>query len=294
MNDCKLCGGNNCLVKDFNSNYIICNVCGGTSKESDYEEINEFPKYFSQNDKIMEYINIQDENPIPPKNTKQKTSNTTKKDMNPIETKINNKIEDFSKKMNLSSSIKDKVRDLTKKVFDSKKIKFKLLECIIASVIFVVCRNADEPKTMQEISSQLNLDKKVVNRCFNSIKDIIVENKNQIPHTVSGLINTYCDKLIDNENNKNLKNVSNEIANNVCQYELIAGRNPNTIAAACILIGDRLLELKIGKKNISKKVGTTENTISNAYSVLMDYKESIVPNEYKSKIKLLDENNVNK
>ena len=55
-----------------------------------------------------------------------------------------------------------------------------------------------------------------------------------------------------------------------------------------------MLELKIGKKNISKKVGTTENTISNAYSVLMDYKESIVPNEYKSKIKLLDENNVNK
>ena len=196
--------------------------------------------------------------------------------------------------MCLSPEIIEKVKILTNKVSEEKKIKIKLLDSIIASIIFIACRNADEPKTMQEISSQLNLDKKVVNRCFNSIKDIIVENKNQISHTVSGLINTYCDKLIDNENNKNLKNVSNEIANNVCQYELIAGRNPNTIAAACILIGDRLLELKIGKKNISKKVGTTENTISNAYSVLMDYKESIVPNEYKSKIKLLDENNVNK
>ena len=289
MNDCKLCGGNNCLVKDFNSNYIICNVCGGTSKESDYEEINEFPKYFSQNDKIMEYINIQDENPIPPKNTKQKTSNTTKKDMNPIETKINNKIEDFSKKMNLSSSIKDKVRDLTKKVFDSKKIKFKLLECIIASVIFVVCRNADEPKTMQEISSQLELDRRAVNRCFNSIRDIIVENKNQIPQTVSGLINAYCDKLIEKDNDK-LKKLSNEIGDNVCKYELFAGRNPNTIAATCILIGAKLLKLNIGKKIISKKVGTTENTITNAFGVLKDYFESIVPNEYKNNIPLLEEN----
>ena len=289
MNDCKLCGGNNCLVKDFNSNYIICNVCGGTSKESDYEEINEFPKYFSQNDKIMEYINIQDENPIPPKNTKQKTSNTTKKDMNPIETKINNKIEDFSKKMNLSSSIKDKVRDLTKKVFDSKKIKFKLLECIIASVIFVVCRNADEPKTMQEISSQLELDRRAVNRCFNSIRDIIVENKNQIPQTVSGLINAYCDKLIEKDNDK-LKKLSNEIGDNVCKYELFAGRNPNTIAATCILIGAKLLKLNIGKKIISKKVGTTENTITNAFGVLKDYFESIVPNEYQNDIPLLEEN----
>ena len=289
MNDCKLCGGNNCLVKDFNSNYIICNVCGGTSKESDYEEINEFPKYFSQNDKIMEYINIQDENPIPPKNTKQKTSNTTKKDMNPIETKINNKIEDFSKKMNLSSSIKDKVRDLTKKVFDSKKIKFKLLECIIASVIFVVCRNADEPKTMQEISSQLELDRRAVNRCFNSIRDIIVENKNQIPQTVSGLINAYCDKLIEKDNDK-LKKLSNEIGDNVCKYELFAGRNPNTIAATCILIGAKLLKLNIGKKIISKKVGTTENTITNAFGVLKDYFDSIVPLKYKKDIPLLEEN----
>ena len=288
MNDCKLCGGNNCLVKDFNSNYIICNVCGGTSKESDYEEINDIQKYFSQNERIMEYIN-QEDNTILPKNTKQKTSNTTKKDMNPIETKINNKIEDFSKKMNLSSSIKDKVRDLTKKVFDSKKIKFKLLECIIASVIFVVCRNADEPKTMQEISSQLELDRRAVNRCFNSIRDIIVENKNQIPQTVSGLINAYCDKLIENDNEK-LKKLSNEIGDNVCKYELIAGRNPNTIAATCILIGAKLLKLNIGKKIISKKVGTTENTITNAFGVLKDYFESIVPDEYKNDIPLLEEN----
>ena len=288
MNDCKLCGGNNCLSKDFNTNYITCNVCGGPSKENEDEEINDIQKYFSQNERIMEYIN-QEDNTILPKNTKQKSSNTSKKDINPIETKINNKIEDFCKKMNLSLSIKEKVRDLTKKVFDSKKIKFKLLEYVIASVIFVVCRNAEEPKTMQEISNQLELDRKAVNRCFASIRDIIVENKNQIPQTVSGLINAYCDKLIENDNEK-LKKLSNEIGDNVCKYELIAGRNPNTIAATCILIGVKLLKLNIGKKLISKKVGTTENTITNAFSVLKDYFDSIVPLEYKKDIPLLEEN----
>ena len=96
------------------------------------------------------------------------------------------------------------------------------------------------------------------------------------------------DKLLEKDN-ENLKKLSNEIADNVCKYELIAGRNPNTIAAPCILIGARLLELNIGKKLISKKVGTTENTITNAYSVLKDYFESIVPSEYKEKIQLLEE-----
>ena len=142
---------------------------------------------------------------------------------------------------------------------------------------------------MQEISIQLELDRRAVNRCFNSIRDIIVENKNQIPQTVSGLINAYCDKLIENDNEK-LKKLSNEIGDNVCKYELIAGRNPNTIAATCILIGAKLLKLNIGKKIISKKVGTTENTITNAFGVLKEYFESIVPVEYKNDIPLLEEN----
>ena len=278
------------LNKEYNSTELNSNSLLLITKESQYKEQN---SENSQNSNKNQNLNITtNKEESTQKNSKNKQS--TKKDSNPSQIKINKKIEDFCKKMGLSQEIIDKVKELTNKVSEEKKIKIKLLDSIIASVIFIACRNADEPKTMQEISTQLNIDKKVVNRCFNSIKDIIVENKNQIPHTVSGLINTYCDKLIDNENNKNLKNVSNEIANNVCQYELIAGRNPNTIAAACILIGDRLLELKIGKKNISKKVGTTENTISNAYSVLMEYKDSIIPNEFKSKINLLDESNVNK
>jgi transcription initiation factor TFIIB len=272
------------LNKEYNSTELYSNTLLPKAKESQFEEQN---FEIDQNSYKNQNINITNKEESNQKTSKNKQS--TKKDSNPSQIKINKKIEEFSKKMCLSPEIIEKVKILTNKVSEEKKIKIKLLDSIIASIIFIACRNADEPKTMQEISSQLNLDKKVVNRCFNSIKDIIVENKNQIPHTVSGLINTYCDKLIDNENNKNLKNVSNEIANNVCTYELIAGRNPNTIAAACILIADRLLDLKIGKKIISKKVGTTENTISSAFCILKEYIDSIVPIEFKDELYLLNE-----
>ena len=140
---------------------------------------------------------------------------------------------------------------------------------------------------MQEISTQLDIDRRAVNRCYNSIKDIIAENKNQIPETVSRLINSYCDKIL-NDNNETLKKLSCDISNNVCKYELISGRNPTTIAATCILIGATLLKLNIGKKIISKKVRTTENTINNAYCVLKDYIDCIVPSEYKNDISLLN------
>ena len=286
MYNCKLCGGINSLIKDYNSNLIKCNICDTTIKENDNDEINEFQKYFASNDKTIEYMNtLEEDNTIPQKIHKSKNQN--KKDSNPIETKMNNKIEEISKKMDLSESIKEKVKDLKKKVLDSKKIKFKLLESVIASVIFVVCRNGEEPKTMQEISTQLDIDRRAVNRCYNSIKDIIAENKNQIPETVSRLINSYCDKIL-NDNNETLKKLSCDISNNVCKYELISGRNPTTIAATCILIGATLLKLNIGKKIISKKVRTTENTINNAYCVLKDYIDCIVPSEYKNDISLLN------
>ena len=224
-------------------------------------------------------------------NQKSHKSKGNKKESNTSQNKINEKVENFGKKINLSKEIIEKVKTLSLKVIDEKKLKQKLYDNTIASVIFIACRNAEEPKTMQEIASQLELDKKGVNKCYNLIKDTIEENKNQIPQTVSGLINNYCDKLI-NKDNSTLKNISVEIGNNVCKYELIAGRNPNTIAAACILIGAKLLNLKdVNKKFISKNVGTTENTISNAYNVLMEYKNSIVPDEYKNNINLLDENN---
>ena len=288
MNDCRLCGSLNSLIKDYNTNFTKCKICGTTIKENEIDEILDFSKYINQNDKIMEYINDIVKEPLIQNNSSTKRENK-KKDQNLIETKINNKIEDFSKKMELSFEIKTKVKEYTKKIFEKKKLKLKVLDSIIASVIFIVCRNENEPKTMQEISSQLELNRRTVNRCYNSIKDMITENKNQTPETVKKLINSYCDKILENENEK-LKKLSCEISDNVCNYELIEGRNPTTIAAACILIAVKLLKLNIGKKDISKKIGTTENTISNACLILKDYFQNIVPKEFKNDIHFLLEN----
>ena len=288
LNDCKLCGETNSLVKDDNTNNTICKICGAITKENEIEEINDFQKLLiPRNDKLLEYMNpTQEENSLPQK-TNQKLKQNSKKESNSLEMKINLKIEEFCKKMNLEYKIIEKVKELTKKVSEAKKIKYRLIEYIIASIIFVICRNEDNPKTMQEISSELELDRKAVNRCFNNIRDIIVENKNQIPQTVSRLINAYCDKVLEN-NNDDLKKISNQISDNVCKYELIAGRNPTTIAATCILIASQLLNLNISKKTISKKIGTTENTIINAYGVLKEYFSSIVPIEYKNEVQRLE------
>ena len=72
----------------------------------------------------------------------------------------------------------------------------------------------------------------------------------------------------------------------ICNKEVIAGRNPSTIAAVSILIASRLNELPLSKKDIADTTTTTENTISNAYQDLLKYREHIIPDRLKDKMNL--------
>ena len=186
--------------------------------------------------------------------------------------------------MNLDQVINDKMKDLLIKVENEKKLKGRSLDYIIASVIYVACRNGGIPRPLAEIAKSLDLDKKAVSKCFNSIKNIIIDNTdNQISQNVAGLVGSYCNKM---ELPGNVKDVAVEISDLICKKEVIAGRNPSTIAAVCILIASKLTEFRLNKKDIAEKTTTTENTISNAYQELLKYKEHIIPDNLKDKIYL--------
>ena len=183
--------------------------------------------------------------------------------------------------MNLDQLINDKMKELLIKVENEKKLKGRSLDYIIASVIYVACRNGGIPRPLAEIAKSLDLDKKAVSKCFNSIKNIIIDNTdNQISQNVAGLVGSYCNKM---ELPVNVKDVAVEISDLICKKEVIAGRNPSTIAAVCILIASKLTEYRTNKKEIAEKTTTTENTISNAYQELLKYKEHIIPENLKDK-----------
>ena len=147
------------------------------------------------------------------------------------------------------------------------------------------------PRTIDDISKSLRLNDRVVRKCFNSIKRIIIDKEWQpdLNDNIIGLINRYCDNLknadlgfnIPEKSLIELKNLANEIGKNINANEMLTGRNPKTIAATTILIADQLLQLNIGRKTISEYIKTTENTIANAFNELMKNKEYIIPERFK-------------
>ena len=219
---------------------------------------------------------VNEEETIPKAKHQAKNGNT----INVLQ-KIFKRADELSQKMNLDQLINDKMKELLIKVEKEKKLKGRSLDYIIASVIYVACRNGGIPRPLAEIAKSLDLDKKAVSKCFNSIKNIIIDNTdNQISQNVAGLVGSYCNKM---ELPVNVKDVAVEISDLICKKEVIAGRNPSTIAAVCILIASKLTEYRTNKKEIAEKTTTTENTISNAYQELLKYKEHIIPENLKDK-----------
>ena len=64
----------------------------------------------------------------------------------------------------------------------------------------------------------------------------------------------------------------------MCKLEIIAGRNPSSVATSSILFAIKLLDnCKLGKSEIADVSKTTENTITSAYNKLLEYKNEICP-----------------
>ena len=155
---------------------------------------------------------VNEEETIPKANHQAKNGNT----INVLQ-KIFKRADELSQKMNLDHLINDKMKELLIKVDNEKKLKGRSLDYIIASVIYVACRNGGIPRPLAEIAKSLDLDKKAVSKCFNSIKNIIIDNTdNQISQNVAGLVGSYCNKM---DLPVNVKDVAVEISDLICKKD---------------------------------------------------------------------------
>ena len=313
IDNCKYCNAQNSIITDFSAGQVVCSSCGAVLEDRIIDETYEGRNFGSENQgsggkdqtRVGGPINAYTEeinagvsiatkkNGTPLSNIRMRSSGSSNNSLQ----RIFKKADELAQKLELKKSIVDKAKDLLALVEKQKKLKGRSLDCIIASVIYVACRLTNVPRPLPEIAKNLGLEKKTVNKCFNSIKHIIIgNNDNQIAQNVSGLVNSYCNKLEEKlkkqekqenqEKWKSLKKDAMEISEMICNKEVIAGRNPNTIAAVSILIASRLNELQLSKKDIADTTTTTENTISNAYQDLLKYREHIIPDRLKDKMNL--------
>jgi transcription initiation factor TFIIB len=300
---CFLCKSENSIKTDFTYGQVACTNCGAVLDDRIIDETSEWRNFSSENPGSSSSDPNRVGGPINPYMDEINLSTTihTNKRNGVLSkwkhrslgsggrslSRIFKRVEELAAKLDLPLSIIEKSKDLLILVEKSKKLKGRSLDCIIASVYFAACRRCNAPRTLRDITQSLQLEKKDVSRCFNSIKMIIADTDgNRITYNTLGLVNKYCTKL---EIPHNIKKAAYEITEEVCKKEIIAGRNPSTVATASIYFALKLFgDAKISKRDIADQSKITENTINSAYQQLVLNKDIITPPHFQDKLKNLE------
>lgn len=290
------CQARNSLVTDYKYGQIACCVCGTVQDDRLIDETQEWRNFGSENTSnggtdanrcgapsnhfdttLSTNIMVKNKN-----NVLAKYSNKYFGNGNTTFLRGTKKLEEIASTMDLHNNVIEMAKENLKKVEESKKLKGRSLNAVIASILHATCKQCNNPKTIKDFIEVLQLDRKDVMRCYSSIKDIL-KTDNQLSNTqnVIGLVRIFSNKL---NLSPKLTETAKEISEKICKIGMIEGRNPATIAAssilhACLITGYD----KITKAKISTASQICENTISNAYTKVMEYRNEVLPDSLKYK-----------
>jgi len=144
-------------------------------------------------------------------------------------------------------------------------VKGRSTETIVAAVIYIVCRNYEIPKTLDDIEKVTNIDKKEIGRNYR----YVVREMN-LKVTQLDPVN-YISRYISNlELSQKTHTMAIQLLEKAQKKEITSGKNPLGLAAAAIYAASKLNEEKRTQNEIAAAVGVTEVTLRNRYKDFVD------------------------
>ena len=150
-------------------------------------------------------------------------------------------------------------RDAAKK----NLVRGRSIDSIVAASIYLACRRNAIPRTLDEISDESNVSKKIIGKNYRYLSRKL--NIKLQPTSPADYISRFASKL---ELSGNVEAKSVEIINDSIEKGLNIGKDPSGIAAASLYISSILLSERKTQKEIADVVGVTEVTIRNRYKEL--------------------------
>ncbi len=175
--------------------------------------------------------------------------------------------------LGLPDSLKENAALLYRKAVKDELVRGRLIESVVAAIIYTVCRMHDIPRTLDEISKASGIEKKEIGRAYRFLKK---ELDVGIPLPDPSI---YVPKFATALNlSPKVQQKAMEIIKKAISKGLISGRGPTGVAAAAIYIAAALEGERRTQKEVADVAGVTEVTIRNRYRELrkeLDLKVSL-------------------
>lgn len=160
-------------------------------------------------------------------------------------------------------SMKESAALLYRKIVEKELIRGRLIESVVAAVVYLVCRMNGMPRTLEEIAKVSGIEKKEIGRAYRYVKeqlDVDVPLSNPV-HYVSKFGTML-------RASGEAQKLAKDILSKAIKRGLISGRGPTGVAAAAIYIASAMTGEKKTQKEVADIAGVTEVTIRNRYREL--------------------------
>lgn len=215
------------------------------------------------------------------------------------------RIDRHCERLSLSGSVSKRAKELFKRYQDhltlkkisaegqpdkftrSRALREEEVNEIIASSLFIACRNEKAARTFKEICGLTKVPKKNVGATVKKMELVLEGAKTAYVRGTDDFVTRFCNFL---DLPREVTNAADAVAKAMQSHESVYGKAYTTVAAASIYIVSQLCEDKHKRnpKEISDVTGVADVTIRSTYRLVHPFIESVLPTDFEHPVKIID------
>nr|GMC94967.1 plant-specific TFIIB-related protein 1 [Ipomoea batatas] len=184
---------------------------------------------------------------------------------------------DVASILGLEYDISDHAFQLFRDCSSATCLRNRSVEALATAALVQAIREAQEPRTLQEISLAANLPQKEIGKYIKILGEALQLSQPINSNSISVHMPRFCTLLQLNKSAQELATHIGEVVMNKC---FCTRRNPISISAAAIYLACQLEDKRKTQAEICKVTGLTEVTLRKVYKELLENWDDLLPSNY--------------
>lgn len=186
-------------------------------------------------------------------------------------------IVDVASILGLEHDISDHAFQLFRDCSSATCLRNRSVEALATACLVQAIREAQEPRTLQEISIAANLPQKEIGKYIKILGEALQLSQPFNSNSIAVHMPRFCTLLQLNKSAQELATHIGEVVMNKC---FCTRRNPISISAAAIYLACQLEDRRKTQAEICKVTGLTEVTLRKVYKELLENWDDLLPSNY--------------
>src|SRR5574341_1805289 len=166
-------------------------------------------------------------------------------------------------KLALSDAVIEKTAYIYRKALDKGLVRGRSIPGLLAAALYAACRDSETPRTLNDVSGEINIKRKDVSRCY---RLLLRELDLKMP--VVNPISCMARIASEAELTEKTKRKAARILRNAEEQKISAGKDPMGLAAAALYVACVTNGENKTQRDVAEAAGVTEVTIRNRYKGL--------------------------